>query len=390
MSVQKLQVSGSYSWWNWIDMTAMTGTAGQFSLNISEDGQYRLEVSAPYGNSQLPRFYKYYTVTSGKLCEGQGCTPTLSTLSSQQLLYPTPNFIGTVYSPTNQKVSNLGVDVEVWDTAGSYWRWANLYANVGSDGTFALLLPSDGRYRLRINPPWNGAGYPRFTQIIEVDSTGKACAGQGCSNYVSSLALDLRFPTANVQGTVVLKRDGLASSISRWSWLYAYNGSSYEWANASSSGQFSMYLADGDWTMWLYPDYSRSSAQPIRVLAKVENGVLTSWRYAVDISTMNQCSGSQQCAVNVSFDYIPPNVRVKVLEGTVALGGAFVQLKNQATQETFDFTTDSNGLIEGLVPAGNYDVTAVKVVGTSVSTVAGTVALDQAIAAGTNSIVLAF
>jgi hypothetical protein len=390
MYLQKLQTSGSYSWWNWLDVSAMTGSTGQFALNLSDDGKYRLEVSAPYGNSQLPRFYKYYTVASGKICEGESCTPSLTTLSSQELLFPTPNFVGTVYSPTNQRVSNLGVDVEVWDAGGNYWRWANLYANVGSNGSFAMLLPNDGRYRLRVNPPWNGAGYPRFTQVVEVDSIGKVCAGQGCSNHVSSLALDLRFPTANVRGTVVLKSDGLASSISRWSWLYAYNGSSYEWANASSAGEFSMFLADGDWTMWFYPDYSRSSAQPIRVLAKIEGGALTSWRYAVDISTMNKCSGTGQCSMDVSFSYIPPNVRVKVLSGGAPLAGAFVQLTNQTTQENFDFTTDSNGLIEGLVPAASYSVTAVKVVGSSVSTTAGTVAVDQAIQSGTISIVLEF
>jgi hypothetical protein len=390
MSVQKLQNSGSYSWWNWIDLSASTSYLGQFALNISDDGEYRLEISAPYGDSQLPRFYKYYTVNSGKICEGQGCTPSLSTLGLQQLSYPTPNFIGTVYSPTNQRVSNLGVDVEVWDSTSSYWKWANLYANVGSNGSFAMLLPSSARYRLRINPPWNGAGYPRFTQIVEVDSDGKVCGGQGCNGHVASLALDLKFPTANVVGKVVLKSDGLPSSISRWSWLYAYNSSTstYEWANASAAGEYSMYLADGEWTMWFFPDYSRLSAQPIQVFAKVENGVLTSWRYGVDATSSNNCGGSTQCNIDVSFSYIPPNVRVKVTEGGEALVGAFVQLENLSTQATFDFTTDSNGLIEGLVPAGNYKVTALKVVGTTVTSVNGTIVVASAISTGTNSIVL--
>jgi hypothetical protein len=90
----------------------------------------------------------------------------------------------------------------------------------------------------------------------------------------------------------------------------------------------------------------------------------------------------------VSFSYIPPNVRVKVTEGGEALVGAFVQLENLSTQATFDFTTDSNGLIEGLVPAGNYKVTALKVVGTTVTSVNGTIVVASAISTGTNSIVL--
>jgi hypothetical protein len=200
----------------------------------------------------------------------------------------------------------------------------------------------------------------------------------------------LKFPTANVVGKVVLKSDGLPSSISRWSWLYAYNSSTstYEWANASAAGEYSMYLADGEWTMWFFPDYSRLSAQPIQVFAKVENGVLTSWRYGVDATSSNNCGGSTQCNIDVSFSYIPPNVRVKVTEGGEALVGAFVQLENLSTQATFDFTTDSNGLIEGLVPAGNYKVTALKVVGTTVTSVNGTIVVASAISTGTNSIVL--
>lgn len=387
MSVQKQQTSGDYSWWNWINMTATTSNIGKFALNISDDGDYRLEISAPYGNSKLPRFYKYYTVNSGNICEGQGCIPSSSSLTLQELSYPAPNFIGTVYSPTNQRVSNVGVDVEVWDVNG-YWRWANLYANVGPNGSFAMVLPSDARYRLRVNPPWNGVGYPRFTQIVEVNSDGEACAEQDCTVHEASLELDLKFPTANVLGKVVLKADGEVTSISRWSWMYAYNGSSNEWANTSAAGEYSMYLADGEWTMWFYPDYSRSSAQPIQVFAKVENGELISWRYAVDVADSNQCVGSTPCKVDVSFDYIPPNVRVKVTENETALAGAFVQLENVETTEVFDFTTDANGLIEGFVPIGSYKVTALKVVGSTVTSVEATIEVTSSIATGANSIVL--
>ena len=392
VSVQETNPWGT--WWRYLDKSSSSNQSGKIAVDLSDDGRYKIEVHPPYSSPdgiQLVKFSSYFRIKDGKICRvetGETCDDTstyVDSLSDEVLNFPVPNLLGTVKDSGGIALQSAWIHVEKWvpgSSSDGYWNWTDNYAHSNSAGKFALLLGA-GKYRVRVNPPWNNSTLPRFTKIANVDADGKVCIGEGCTPSSASLSADFVFPLPNITGKVVLK-SGASPDLSKWSWIGASKGSQYDWSNTNVDGDFGMYLEDGnDWSLWFYPDYSKSNAQPMNVKATISGGLLTSWRYSSEAAGINHCvSGSSSpCLMNVAFDYVPPNFKTLVSFGTAPVVGAFVRMTQVAdSSKVFDFVTNEEGLVTGNIPSGQYNVSVVDAKGEVMRTGNGSISVESATA----------
>jgi len=125
-----------------------------------------------------------------------------------------------------------------------------------------------------------------------------------------------------------------------------------------------------------WPNFSISTAQPIRATVTVSDSVVT-WRYATE-SEGSDSDGP----LNVRLDFLPPNIEVIVTDGSDGplLAGAFVTLTRTAGGDslTVDLVTDATGRATANVPSGTYSVRVVYLAaeGVVTQTVTGQVVPD--------------
>jgi hypothetical protein len=375
VNVLVAETNGESTWWRWTDKSTSSNQNGKIGLDFSEDGRYRIDVQPPYfgiDGIQLVRFSTYIRIKDGNICRGETCDDSstyVTSLNDEVLNFPVPNIVGTVKESGGATVRDAWIQVEKWaptSSSGGYWNWIDTYAQSNSAGKFALLLTSAGKYRVKVNPPWNSSTLPRFSNIVNVDADGKVCMGEDCSPSNVSLSEDFVFPLPNITGKVLLK-SGSNPVLSKWSWIGASNGSQYEWSNTNTNGDFAMHLEDSDdWSLWFYPDYSKSNVQPMNVKAAISGGRLTSWRYSFESVGTNHCPSvsSSACVVDLAFDYIPPNFKVLVSFDSTVITGAFVRLTQvEDSSKVFDFVTNDEGLVTGNIPVGQYTVSVVDALG---------------------------
>jgi hypothetical protein len=375
VNVSKAETNGGSTWWRWIDKSTFSNRNGKFGIDLSDDGRYKIDAFPPYSvidGIQLVRFSTYFRIKDGHICRGETCDDSstyATSLNDEVLNFPVPNLVGTVKESGGTTLRDAWIQVEKWapsPSSGGYWNWIDSYAQSNFAGKFALLLSGAGKYRVKVNPPWNSSTLPRFSKIVNVDADGNVCMGEVCTPSSAPLAADFEFPLPNVTGQVLLK-SGTDPVLSKWSWVGASKGSEYEWSNTNVNGDFAMYLGDGeDWSLWFYPDYSKSNAQPMNVKATISGGVLTSWRYSFQSAATNNCvPGSiSACVIDLAFDFVPPNFKVLVSFETVPVAGAFVRMTQEDdSSKVFDFVTNSYGLVTGNIPMGDYDVSVVDAIG---------------------------
>jgi hypothetical protein len=372
------------TWWRYLDKSSSSNQSGKIAVDLSVDGKYRIEVQPPYSSPdgvQMVKFSTYFRIKDEKICRGE-CDDTstyVPSLADEVLNFPVPNLLGTVKDSGGTTLQFAWIHVEKWVPSSSdgYWKWTDNYAHSNFGGKFALLLDA-GKYRVRVNPPWNNSTLPRFTKIVNVDADGKVCIDEGCTPSSTSLSADFVFPLPNTTGNVKLK-SGVNPVLSKWSWIGASRGSQYDWSNTNVDGDFGMYLEDGNnWSLWFYPDYSKSNVQPMNVKATISNGLLTSWRYSFEPAGTNHCvSGSSSpCLMDIAFDYVPPNFKTLVSFETAPVAGAFVRLTQVAdSPKVFDFVTNEMGLVTGNIPLGQYNVSVVDAKGEQPRTGSGSISV---------------
>jgi hypothetical protein len=372
------------TWWRYLDKSSSSNQSGKIAVDLSVDGKYRIEVQPPYSSPdgvQMVKFSTYFRIKDEKICRGE-CDDTstyVPSLADEVLNFPVPNLLGTVKDSGGTTLQFAWIHVEKWVPSSSdgYWKWTDNYAHSNFGGKFALLLDA-GKYRVRVNPPWNNSTLPRFTKIVNVDADGKVCIDEGCTPSSTSLSADFVFPLPNITGKVKLK-SGVNPVLSKWSWIGASRGSQYDWSNTNVDGDFGMYLEDGnDWSLWFYPDYSKSNVQPMNVKATISNGLLTSWRYSFEPEGTNRCvSGSSSpCLMDVAFDYELPNFKTLVSFETAPVAGAFVRLTQVVdSPKVFDFVTNDEGLVTGNIPLGQYTVSVVDAKGEQTRTGSGSISV---------------
>jgi len=317
--------------WVWTNNGGNTNRQGRVAFNL-EPGEYRIWVNAPWNRSDLARFTVTISVSSSPI--------------DQQLRFPTPNFTVTVRDPNNQTVPNVWAYAERF--SGDFYQWADVYGNGNQAGVLSMSLAQDGQYRVVVEPPPGRADLSRFT--VDVTVSG---------GNVTPPVTTINFPTSNVTGSA---RIGSASgTVARFGWVeFRQNGAYISGVPVRENGTFAATMPSGVYEVFVYPDWSQSEYPPIHLDVTVSGSNPLQWRYHGDPSDTTG-------PLDVYFGRMDNNVVVEVTSSATTVGsGIFVTFKNRATNQTHSFVTDVQGRVEGVVPVGSYDISAVKVSGSSV------------------------
>lgn len=170
-----------YRFWQGIS-NVMTDDDGAFRIALDPaERPYRINVEPPWGTAGLSRAKVYVFVENSGICvvANENVTTCGGEYESQiDIVYPTPNFAGTVTAGGSGTWAYL--QGEVWN--GTWWQWGNVWAQTNMRGEFAVNLeanPAVGDlgtfYKITANPQLWDSGYSRTEKIVEmrdVDSDG--------------------------------------------------------------------------------------------------------------------------------------------------------------------------------------------------------------------------
>ncbi len=331
IGLQKKHVNG---WWEWQGGTNTSGSAnskGKFALNITEDGEYRLEFNPPWNTSGEDAGFRIDFTASNCLstCSFNGISGSNIVANSDgtyAIKFPAPNFVGLVKnsSGTNPiagswiSVSNI--------TTGEWVAGVSTGWNGSSAGRFAMKL-ANGSYRVEVWPRWDDSesGIRRTLTVSVVNGVVDTCGPTDCLMADGIWNIKLMGATVNakvyypgsVDGT-----DGYASStlgnqtLMPWSWAEALSCSDADgtscstWVEGQSSNQqgilkMGLQNADNPYLIRIYPNWSMYAASPVELLVKITNGIAT-WKYR------SESSGYVSDEMTPDFGHIPPNVTITV------------------------------------------------------------------------------
>jgi hypothetical protein len=338
---QKKQTDGVTTWWSYAEGTGL-GNSGGSNGHFAEflvDGDYRLVVSPPYENPmEFARFSREFSVVNG-----------VDDLPSQ-IAAPTGNLSFRLVDSGGQAIESAWLYLEKWVVDG--WRWADNYARSSSNGSVALQLIESGRYRMTLYAPGD---LPRFSREFEV-----IIDGQGGLSFSSGLiGTELVVPAPNARGVVTV--DGVTANEGGLVQVLQ-GGVEVESTNSRADGSFNLRLADGSYTIRFHPNYSGEVWQPIEVIVVIQNGELTTWRYASQQVGTNNCQ-SPSCQLSINLSFVQPNVRVDVTSGGAPVDGAFVIFSRQVNgqSESVQLVTGSNGAVNAKLPDDMWQILVVVV-----------------------------
>lgn len=285
---------------------------GRYALFL-QPGTYRLTARPPYGSSGMVA--TSITVTVEKDVQALGHHITLSQ----------PNLTGVVSG--RDGVAVAGSVVDVTDSQGQYIPGA--YSVTGSDGRYALLLPS-GTYSITARPAWNDQLGHVPTTVREVVVAADAAAVQ-----------DIQLGTPNVTG-IVTTPDGQPHR-DAWIDVQDANGQHVQgvYAFTNSEGEFALALPAGV--------EHQLTARP-------------SWNSSGLVAGTAKTTVPEGGSASVSIALRTPNVtgQVTAPDGTT-VRGSFVDAVDKATgQHVRDGwgVTGADGTYALALPAGEYRITA--------------------------------
>jgi hypothetical protein len=349
-----------------------TGRNGAWGLLIEESGSYALRFSS-WNRPDLPRFeVKFETLCDSRgECEvTSGDLPELNDNGRYSISFPAPNFTGRVCSAESNiecigiRDSWLQVEKEMTDPNNPenlVWQWTNQGTSTGRSGIFNLLL-EEGKYRLTANPSWNRGESQGVTRTFEVnvDSEGAATYDPTVDFLPTIDGVDIRLQSANISGVVQYLNDPADSSSltnMRYAWVVAYK-ENYEYvasASTNGDGEYQMYLPDGDYIIWAYPNWGEVQRAPIQVRATVSTDEDSNiWAYARN-SSENPEFG------HFNLDAVPANVIlnlqdvigkrvVKVFEKV----GVSYETRSQYATLTSGFENENS--VKLTLPVGEYKI----------------------------------
>lgn len=331
IGLQKKHVNG---WWEWQGGTNTSGSVnskGKFALNITEDGEYRLEFNPPWNTSGEDAGFRIDFTASNcsSTCSFNGISGSNVVTNGDgtyAIKFPAPNFVGLVKnsSGTNPiagswiSVSNI--------TTGEWVAGVSTGWNGSSAGRFAMKL-ANGSYRVEVWPRWDDSesGIRRTLTVSVVNGVVNTCGPTDCLMADGIWNIKLMGATVNakvyypgsVDGT-----DGYASStlgnqtLMPWSWAEALSCSDADgtscstWVEGQSSNQqgilkMGLQSADNPYLIRIYPNWSMYAASPVELLVKITNGA-ASWKYRSESSSYTQEE------MTPDFGRIPPNVTITV------------------------------------------------------------------------------
>ena len=354
----------SSSWWNWMGGSSVPGggsSKGNFALSITEAGTYRLRVDAPWhwdtaNGGQLTSFTETFTVT-GPNCTSMNDDPSLCTITFTDpnivvdgerhlLTYPTPNVVGTLFSPN---ASESGERIPVggsWisisnEQTGEWFNGVTTVRSGARKGEFSLLLepPNEGEttYRLEFWPNWERPDHgTRRVVFVTVDSNGAVT-----SDGFEPGTQDVTLAGVTLRGTVYYKVDGQDTPM-RYAWAEAERCisesvdacSQREWIDSRGTerdGSLQLGLEDGIYRIRVHPNWGLLATRSMELTVVIESEVMTSCEYAAGGSCM-RTSDDGDVFFEPNFHHEPPNVRVEIIGETVT-GDRYVALHKCAAQD---------------------------------------------------------
>lgn len=267
--------NGTY--WQWVDLWTNTNGDGEFALNVTEAGAYRLTASPTPGQPSSSPGVAYFYAEQG---QGQGPIGLCPVNSADQAESATAcfdvnengaeqvvvsialaeaNLIGEVFSDSGP-VS--GGWVEIRERVGTGFTWIG-GTSLSQQGRFALTLdaaPNDTEYRLVVHPPWGSTDLTR--KSVDVIACyvfmGPAIVkpGNDCDTgqpVTSDDPLAITLGAGNVRGSLMTPLgEGVSQSyveVEKWT-EDQWRPGRYTWqwadinANTHAEGSFSLSITE--------------------------------------------------------------------------------------------------------------------------------------------------
>ena len=240
---------------------------GRFSFNVTEDGDYRIEVR-PQGYADSANLSFDFSLTSGDLAS----TTTLEYPAASGKVYlPEPDVRIAVRIPGGSE--NLKyVQVEVFKD-NEYITNTNTAAGVA-----ALTFPSAGTYQIKVNPPRSATGTARATYEATLTLSPRGVTIAGLTAVDGVYILELGVPTlsgtlrspdgSTIRDTEVVPVD---RDTGQDMWEYA--------ARTNAFGVWSIALPEGSWDIFArapWGDATLGDSDRIGPVVVNSSGVATS------------------------------------------------------------------------------------------------------------------
>lgn len=203
--------------WSWIG-SGSTATDGAVNAPSLSDGSYTLYVydSTTYNYEQWS-----FSVTGGTDNLADTINP------------PTPNISGQV---TAGGTGVASISVSLWNDSYTVYK----YGTTDSNGNYSLAVSSAGTYNLSISSWGLPAGY-------SVPDTMQVTVSNVSTPITQNIVAVTNSKT--ISGRVSKKNGDAVTD----AYLYAYNNSGgYASTSTDASGNYSMSLKGGSWSVWIY------------------------------------------------------------------------------------------------------------------------------------------
>lgn len=322
-------------WWEWQGGSNTSGaqaSKGRFGMNITDDGDYQLEVNPAWNSSGQDAPFKLTFTASN--CETSCQLSTLSGTNVERLQdlnyvikYLAPNFNGIVKDKTGA-TSIAGSWISVMNSTTGEWVGGTSTGWNGSNaGKFAMKL-ADGTYRVEVWPRWDDFtnGIRRVLTVTVSGGVVTTCGVSGCESSGGSWTIKLMGETvtgkvyypgaADTAGDDYAAKTDNKQTVMPWAWAEALSCSDadgltcntyVESQSSNQNGVLKMGLQDSanPYLIRIYPNWSLYAGSPVELLVKVTNSVST-WKYR------SEPSGYVSGNITPDFGHIPPNVNITV------------------------------------------------------------------------------
>ncbi len=315
---------------------AGTDGSGAYSLTLPA-GTYTLTAFPPFGGGTTTSPTSCTVSISGTPAAvttftGTGCT---QNGTDEDITFASPNVSGVVTS-SGTAIANAFVE-----PTQSGQPVDGSYGMSGSDGSFGMSLPN-GTYDLTVFPPPGNVSYTVTTCTGVTVSGGSVTGVTGSNCSLVSGKVNIALVAPNVTGVVkssggvVLANANINVQDSSGNWVDA-------WANTDSSGNFGLSLPPGTYTVTAMPPW---------------NGTTTDGPGSVSI-TVGAGGTCSSCPVTINLTASNVSGTLYESNGTTPVAGAFVEVRNHATQSDVpnEFgMTKASGAFSLALPNGTYDL----------------------------------
>lgn len=378
--------------WQWADMPMNTKSDGTFGGNIADTSGTLYKFTAfPGGYSNglsKASIIMKAVVTNGDLkwCQltnnakvnnSSDANPfgncTASTNDSVKLVLTGATVTGKIYSADGTTpLRDVWVGVaRTKNAAGNdIWEWQGGSPS-SATGAFALNLDftETGTYRVEFNPPWGGgASLSRFTATVTVSG----CSGGTCSSVTTSskladtytagaLTWNLKFPGANLSGTICDPDDQVACTAVPKAWVNVFEetGTASTWTDLGSgtdmTGTYRLSLTAGKvYRLEANPSWENPKGVRSNTFVRIcTNGTTYETGTRDALLGSSACSNGSNAALSLFLG--KPNVTGSVKATATAVARAWIEVRTGDGSSFVSGTNaDGNGEFQLSLPNGTY------------------------------------